>query len=85
MDWKALVKPIIKFGLKFGLNYGLERAANAVAKKPEKGEQITADVAALGTLVQDDALAIKDGKFDDAEKAASDAKVDVLVDRIFAY
>lgn len=85
MDWKIIVKPIAKFALKFGLNFGLDLAAKRVAKKPEKGEQICADVYSLGELVKSDAEAIKDGNYDDVEKAASDAKVEALVDRIFAY
>ena len=85
MDWKIIVKPIAKFALKFGLNFGLDLAAKRVAKKPEKGEHICADVSSLGELVKNDAEAIKDGNYDDVEKAASDAKVEALVDRIFAY
>lgn len=85
MDWKDIVKPIAKFALKFGLNFGMDRVARRVAKKPEKGDQICGDVKSLGELVVADAEAIRDGRYDDVEKAASDAKVDVLVDRIFAY
>ena len=84
-NWKDIVKPLAKWGLKFGLNFGLERAAGKVAEKPEKGEQIASDVASLGDLVKVDAEAIKDGKYDDIEKAASDAKVEAIVERIFAY
>ena len=85
MDWKIIVKPIAKFALKFGLNFGLDLAAKRVARKPEKGEQICSDVSSLGELVKSDAEAIKDGNYDDVEKAASDAKVEALVDRIFSY
>ena len=85
MNWKSIVKPIAKFALKFGLNFGLGCAADAVAKKPEKGKQVTEDVASLGDLVKTDAEATGDGKYDEMEKAVSDAKVDVIVDRIFNY
>ena len=83
--WKDLIKPLAKWGLKFGLNFGLERAAGKVAANPEKGEQIVTDVASLGELIKTNAESIKDGKYDDAEKAWSDAKVETIVDAIFAY